>query len=209
MPTSAAQLRGTISHNPNPYLIMKASNKVTFIALLLAAFAVTSVQAKQGATDPIPGTSKGTISTGGGSGGGGGGGGGGGSTTTTTTTTVVLPPAPPPAPFVPVTLTFTPVTQVNGTDPVCTGSYHIDPYYPTLSLMTVNVETSSVNAPDGTVLYVSVKGTGGTLYPFTSNMIYLIGGYGLSTYSVYITPGTTITSVDISDASGQVIATGK
>jgi hypothetical protein len=200
--------RATARHDqsqPKRYLIMKSFHKVTFIALLLAAFAMTSVYAKQGATDPIPGTSKGTVNSGGGSGGGGGGGG----STTTTTTTIVLPPAPPPAPFVPVTLTFSPVSQVNGVDPVCTGSYHIDPYYPTLSLMTVNVETSSVNAPDGTVLYVSVKGTGGTLYPFTSNTIYLLGGYGLSTYSVYITPGTTITSVDITDASGQIIASGK
>jgi hypothetical protein len=121
----------------------------------------------------------------------------------------VLPPAPPPAPFVAVPLTFTPVAQINKVDPVCTGDYHIDPYYPTLSLMTVNVETSSVNAPDGTNLYVSVTGTGGTLYPFTSNVISVTGGVGLVSYNVYVTPGTVITGVAISDVSGHVIATGR
>ena len=74
--------------------------------------------------------------------------------------------------------------------------------------MTVNVETTSVNAPDGTTLYVSVTGTGGTLYPFTSNIITINSQLGLCTYSVYITPGTVITSVTVSDVSGRVIATG-
>lgn len=175
----------------------------TFAAVVLtAAFAAVTVQARQGATDPIPGTSKGATNSGGGGGGGGGGG-------KSSTTTIVLPPAPPPAPYVNQTLAFTPVNQVNGVDPVCTGGYHVDPYYPTLSLMTVSVEVSGVNAPDGTPLYVSVSGTGGTLYPFTSNVISTIGGYGLVSYSVYVTPGTVITAVNLSDASGKVVASGK
>lgn len=176
-----------------------------YVSLLLAASVLVSdAFAKQGATDPIPGTSKGTVS----SGGGGGGGGGGGKSTTPTPTPIVLPPAPPPAPFVSSLLTFTPVSQVNGVNPVCSGDYHIDPYYPTLSLLTVNVDMTSVNAPDGTTYYVTVRGTGGTLYPFTSNVLPTAGGVGLCTYSVYVTPGTTITGVDISDSTGQVIATG-
>ena len=175
------------------------------VATIVASLAiVSSSQAKQGATDPIPGTSKGATNTGGG----GGGGGGGGKSSTPVASPIVLPPAPPPAPFVTQTLTFTPVAQVNGVDPVCTGGYHIDPYYPTLSLMTVNVETTSVNAPDGTALYVNITGTGGTLYPFTPNVIAIVGQSGLCTYSVYITPGTVITSVTITDVSGRVIATG-
>jgi len=174
------------------------------LSVVIASLSVvTAVHAKQGATDPIPGTSKGATNTGGG-----GGGGGKSSAVVVTPTPVVLPPAPPAAPFVAQTLTFSAVSPVNGVNPVCTGSYHIDPYYPTLSLMTVNVETSSVNAPDGTVLHVSVTGTGGTLYPFTSDVIYVLGGYGLSTYSVYVTPGTVITGVLISDASGNVISKG-
>jgi len=196
---------------------MKTSSSIrsllaaSFVASLVLA---SSVQAKQGATDPIPGTSKGTVNSGGG------GGGGGGSKTAPTPapapapspspapTPVVLPPAPPVASFVAQTLTFTPVSQVNGVDPVCTGSYHIDPYYPTLYLLTVNVETTSVNAPDGTMLNVSVSGTSGTLYPFTSNAIFITGQVGLATYSVYITPGTVITGVQINDSLGRVVAIG-
>ena len=190
---------------------MKLSKIVQILSVstsLLAALAcATSAHAKAGATDPIPGTSNSNSST---STGGGGGGGGGGGKKTTTVVTVTPTPTPPPAPapFVTKTLAFTAVSQVNGVDPVCTGSYHIDPYYPTLSLMTVNVETSSVSAPDGTLLYVKINGTGGTIYPFTSNSIYVIGGYGLSTYSAYVTPGTVITSVTICDAFGNVIASG-
>ena len=172
---------------------------LTTVVVASLALAVTGY-AKQGATDPIPGTSKGATNTGGG--------GGGGKSSTPVVSPIVLPPAPPPAPFVTQTLTFTPVAQVNGVDPVCTGGYHIDPYYPTLSLMTVNVETTSVNAPDGTALYVNITGTGGTLYPFTPNVIAIVGQSGLCTYSVYITPGTVITSVTITDVSGRVIATG-
>ena len=184
---------------------MKASFRIQslLVATLVASVAfVSNVQAKQGATDPIPGTSKGATNTGGG------GGGGKSSIPVSAPVPVVLPPAPPPAPFVTQTLAFTPVSQINGVDPVCTGGYHIDPYYPTLSLMTVNVETTSVSAPDGTALYVAVTGTGGTLYPFTSNIITISAQSGLCTYSVYITPGTTITSVTISDGTGRVIATG-
>ena len=168
----------------------------TFAAVvMMATLAAVSAHARQGATDPIPGTSKGATNSGGGK--------------SSTPPAVVLPPAPPAAPFVNQTLAFTAVSPVNGVDPVCTGGYHIDPYYPTLSLMTVSVETSTVNAPDGTPLYVSVTGTGGTLYPFTSNVISTIGGYGLVSYSVYVTPGTVITAVNLSDASGKVIASGK
>lgn len=202
---------------------MKMFSSASTLLILVATFAVATAHARQGATDPIPGTSNGTVNSGGGGTGGGGTGGGGtdsggsskinnavisSTTTTTTTTTTILPPPPPPAPFVVQPLTFTPVSPINGVVPVCTGDYHIDPYYPTLSLMTVNVETSSVNAPDGTALYVDVTGTGGTLYPFTSNVISVSGGVGLCSYSVYVTPGTVITSVKISDASGHVIATG-
>lgn len=173
------------------------------LALLASAFFAVAAQAKQGTTDPVPGTSNGAANTKSA------GSAGGGKKSTVTPTPVVLPPAPPPAPFVAVPLSFTSVGTVNGTNPVCTGDYHIDPYYPTLSLMTVNVEATSVNAPDGTLLYVSVTGTGGTLYPFTSNVIYVAGQTGLCTYSVYVTPGTVITGVQISDSTGRVIATGR
>jgi hypothetical protein len=195
----------------------KLVQKAAVAAALLAGLSfIASAHAKAGATDPIPGTSnsKTTTTTSTSTGGGGGGGGGG-----KTTTTVVVSPTPAPtpaptpvtnpAPFVTATLTFTAVTPVNGVAPLCTGSYHIDPYYPTLSLMTVNVETSAVNAPDGTALFVNINGNSGMIYPFTSNVISTIGGYGLCTYSAYVTPGTVITSVTITDASGNVIASGK
>ncbi|MFO1451081.1 MAG: hypothetical protein U1F61_23180 [Opitutaceae bacterium] len=185
--------------------LLRFSSLLACAALAGLVF-VTSVQAKQGATDPIPGTSNGATNTkSGGTKGGGGGGGGGGKSSSTV---VTLPPAPPPAPFVAKPLTFTSSSPVNGVTPVCTGDYHIDPYYPTLSLMTVNVETTSVNVPDGTALYVTVSGTGGTLYPFTSNVIVISGQIGLCSHSVYVTPGTVITSVDITTAAGVIIASG-
>ncbi|MBL9207005.1 MAG: hypothetical protein JNN01_18080 [Opitutaceae bacterium] len=176
----------------------------SLLACAALAVLVTSVHAKQGATDPIPGTSNGATNTKSGGTKGGGGGGGG----KKSSTVVTLPPAPPPAPFVAKPLTFTSSGPLNGVTPVCTGDYHIDPYYPTLSLMTVNVETTSVNVPDGTALYVTVSGTGGTLYPFTSNVIVISGQIGLCSYSVYVTPGTVITSVDITTAAGVTIASG-
>ena len=179
--------------------LSKLIQNISVAASLVAALAcATNAHAKAGATDAIPGTSNSNSSTST----------GGGGKKTTTVVTVTPAPTPAPAPFVTKTLAFSAVSPVNGVNPVCTGGYHIDPYYPTLSLMTVNVETSSVNAPDGTLLYVNINGSGGTLYPFTSNAIYVIGGYGLSTYSAYVTPGTVITSVTICDASGNVIASG-
>jgi hypothetical protein len=181
-----------------PHRLAAALTAVVVTSLVL----VSSSQAKQGATDPIPGTSKGATNSGGG------GGGSGKSSATPTTPTVVLPPAPPPAPFVAKVITFTKVSQLNGTDPVCSGDYHIDPYYPTLSLMTVNADVTLANVPNGTALYLKVNGTGGTLYPFTSNIMTVNGGTGLCTYSVYVTPGTVISSVDITDAAGTIIATG-
>lgn len=171
------------------------------------ALLLGSAYAKQGATDPIPGTSNGSTNSGGGSG-------GGGtnsnktsntvvsSTTTTTTTTNTQP-------LVTATLNFTAAAQVNGVIPVCTGAYRIDPYYPTLSLMTVSVDASSVNLPDNSVLYLTVNGTSGTLYPFTSNAMPILSGTGHCTYSVYVTPGTTITSVLVTDASGTIISAGQ
>ncbi|MEO8616768.1 MAG: hypothetical protein ABI600_16620 [Luteolibacter sp.] len=176
-------------------------SRIALLATIIAgSLALTQHSyAKAGATDPIPGTSKSGLSTGGGGGGGGG----------KSSTPVVAPtPAPAPQAIVTATLNFTAAAQVNGVIPTCTGSYHIDPYYPTLSLMTVDVRTDSVNVPDGTQLYVTVNGTGGTLYPFTSNVILITAQSGTCSHSVYVTPGTTITSVVISDAFGTVISAG-
>ena len=179
-------------------------------AIALAALSVANpLHAKFGSTDAIAGTSNGAANSNSKST-------GGGNKSTpapvvVTTPAVVTTPVVAPTPatsFVSKTLTFTPINPVNGVTPLCTGAYHIDPYYPTLSLMTVNVELSSVNAPDGSILTVSVTGTGGTLYPFTSNAIYVLGGNGLCTYSVYVTPGTVLTGVKVSDSAGRVIASG-
>lgn len=171
-------------------------------AALLCGITANDAAARQGATDPIPGTSNGGTSTGGG----GGGGGGGKKSTTTTTTTTTTPTTVQP--IVTAPLTFTAAASVNGSIPSCTGSYRIDPYYPTLSLMTIDVKSSSVNVPDGTVLYITANIAGGTGYPFTSNAIVIVGQGGACSFSEYVTPGTTLTSVVISDASGAVIFAG-
>ncbi len=149
------------------------------------------------ATDPIPGTSKSGLSIGDG-------GGGGKSSTPAVTPT----PAPAPQPILTAALNFTAAAEVNGVIPLCSGSYRIDPYYPTLSLMKVNVRTDSVNGPDGTVLYVTVNGAGETLYPFTANTILIAGQTGTCTQNIYITSGTVTTSVVTTDAAGTVISAG-
>jgi hypothetical protein len=178
-------------------------------AILCGSFITTQQsQASGGATDPIPGTSKSSIKSGGG-------GGGGGTSTNSNKpkvgTTIPAPaPAPAPAtqPIVSATLTFTAAAQVNGVVPQYSGNYQIDPYYPTLSLMTVNVQASYVNVPDNTVLYIAATGVGGTVYPFTNYPIVINGGAGSGSCSAYVTPGTTLQGVVITDASGNVIATG-
>ena len=71
-----------------------------------------------------------------------------------------------------------------------------------------HVRTDSVNVPDGTVLYVTVNGAGGTLWPFTANTILIAGQTGTCTQNIHITPGTVISSVVITDAAGTVISAG-
>ena len=71
-----------------------------------------------------------------------------------------------------------------------------------------DVQTSAVNLADSSMLYVSVNGTGGTLYPFTSNAILLTAGAGSCSFNLYVTPGTVIQSVNITDASGVPLLTG-
>lgn len=179
---------------------MKLNTKLTTlaaVALLSGFVAQQSVQAKQGATDAIPGTSNGGVKSGGG-------GKNGGSTAPA--------PAPTPAPAPAISagpITFTPAGPVNGVLPVCTGDFRIDPYYPTLLDMTLNVSVSSLNVPDGTVLYVNVVGTGGTLYPYTSNAIVITGGAGVCSEKVFVTLGAGLAGVVITDAAGTPIFAGK
>jgi len=175
--------------------------------LTLSGLFLSSVaQAKTGATDPIPGTSKGAVKTGGATGGGG----GGGSKTTTAPAPVTLPPIPttPIQPLVTGTLTLT-ASSYNGSTPTCVGTYRIDPYYPTLSLITVNVSVSSLNSPDGSPLFIVVNGAGGNLYPFLGGSMSVTGGSATGISQIYCTPGSTITSVSIVDLTGTVVATGK
>jgi len=179
-------------------------NLVTIIAASLALVISTqqSVLAKAGATDPIPGTSKSGVSTGGGATGGG-----------KPSLPVPTPaPAPAPAPAQPVLaagpITFTSSGPVNGVDPVCTGDFRELPYYPTLLDMTVNVQVSSMNVPDGTALYVNLAGANGTLYPYSSNVIVIIGGSGSCSEKAFVTLGGGLAGVVITDASGNPVFAG-
>jgi hypothetical protein len=99
------------------------------------------------------------------------------------------------------------VPDASGNVPVCVGSYQIDPYYPTLSLLTVNVSAGSVNVPDGTVLNVTVNLVGYG-YGVSANYIMITAQAGSTILSGYVVPGTTVQSVVITDASGVVIAAG-
>ena len=183
----------------------KHSSIVAAISLILTgSLALPSVSfGKQGATDPIQGTSKGTVSTGGGGSGGGGGG------KTGTTTPVTLPPIPstPVQPVLTGTLTMTGGVY-NGTTPACTGTYRIDPYYPTLSLITVTLSATGISASDGLPLYITVNGTG-TLYPFLGGSMTVVGGNASGNSQIYCTPGTTITGVTVMDLAGNIVFSGK
>ena len=105
------------------------------------------------------------------------------------------------------TVTYAAAGPVNGVDPVCVGDWRIDPYYPTLLDMTVNVHVSSLNVPDGTLLYVGVVGSQ-AVYPFTSNVVPIVAGAGSCSEQIFIYPGTTLTGVIISDASGNILFAG-
>jgi hypothetical protein len=176
---------------------------ITIAVLALSIAAQQSVLAKGGATDPIPGTSKSGVSSGGSGGGGTGGG---------KSTTPAPAPTPTPVPTQPAlaagTITFTASGPVNGVLPVCTGDFNILPYYPTLLDMTVNVSVSSMNVPDGTVLYVNLAGANGTLYPYSSNMIVITGGSGSCSEKAFVTLGGGLAGVIITDASGNPVFAG-
>ena len=171
------------------------SNISALIAMgLICGFvAQQSVHAKQGATDPIPGTSKGATNS------------GGGGKSSTPAPTPTPAPAPAPQPIVVGPLTFSSSSGVSG---ACSGDFRIDPYYPTLLDMTVNVNVSSLNVPDGTVLYINVVGTGGTLYPYTSNAILVVGGAGSCSEKVFVTLGAGLAGVVVTDASGNILFAG-
>jgi hypothetical protein len=177
---------------------------VAVVTLVCGLAAQQNVNAKAGATDPIPGTSKSGVSTGGS------GGGGGGGKSSTPVPTPTPAPAPAPAPAISSgPITFTASGLVNGVVPVCTGDFNISPYYPTLLDMTVNVNVSSLNVPDGTVLYVNLVGSaGGTLYPYGSNTIIVTGGSGVCSEKAFVTLGGGLAGVIITDASGAPVFAG-
>ena len=170
------------------------SNLLAVIAVTLACsfIAEQSVLAKAGATDPIPGTSKSGVKSG-----------GGGKSTTTTPA-----PTPAPTPALPAitsgTLTFS--ASSGGS---CAGDYNILPYYPTLLDLVVNVNVSALNVPDGSVLYVNVVGSvGGTVYPYITAPMIVSGGACSGAQHYFITPGTGLAGVTISDASGNIVFAG-
>ena len=124
-------------------------------------------------------------------------GGGGGKSTT---------PAPAPAPALSAgPITFSSSGSVSGT---CTGDYRIGAYYPTLLDMSVNVSVSSLNVPDGTLLYVRAIGTAGTMYPYTGNVITVSGGAGICTEKLFVGVGVGLAGVTIMDASGNILFAG-
>jgi hypothetical protein len=173
-------------------------------AILCGGFITTqNLQASGGATDPIPGTSKSGVNSGGTNSGGGDGTSSNSNKTNNTITSTSTPTTQTSTvtqPIISAPLTFD--------SPEYTGNYRVDPYYPTLSLMTVNVQANAINVPDNTVLYIAATGSGGTVYPFTNNPIVITGGAGSGSCSAYVTPGTTLRGVVITDASGNVLATG-
>ena len=166
------------------------SNLLAVIAVTLVCsfIAEQSVLAKAGATDPIPGTSKSGVKS------------GGGKTTTPTPT-----PTPAPTPVITSgTLTF--AASSGGS---CSGDFSILPYYPTLLDLVVNVNVSSLNVPDGTVLYVNAVGAaGGVVYPYITAPMVVSGGACSSSQHYFIYTGTALAGVTITDANGNVVFAG-
>ncbi|MEY4916644.1 MAG: hypothetical protein RL616_557 [Verrucomicrobiota bacterium] len=119
--------------------------------------------------------------------------------------------APAPAPARPVLtsgpITFTASGPVNGSTPVCTGDFRIQAYYPTLLDESVNVSVSSLDVPDGTVLYVNTVNTGYS-YPYTANSFVVTGGAGICTEKIFVGVGVAFAGVTITDASGAIIFAG-
>jgi hypothetical protein len=108
-------------------------------------------------------------------------------------------------------ITFTAAGPVNGSMPVCTGDFKIAAYYPTLLDMTVNVQVSSLDVPDGTVLYVNAVGTVGTVgtfYAYSSNAIVITGGAGVCSEKIFVGLGVGLAGVIITDAGGTPVFAG-
>lgn len=145
------------------------------------------------ATDPA-----GAPSTGGAGGGGGTSTGGGGKTGTV---------KPAPAPILAAALIFTAPVTINGVVPQATGAYRVDPYYPTLSLMTVNISANSINDVDGSLYFVTIT-TANNYYGIASSTFAITAGAGAATAIGYVVPGATVTSVTVTDALGNVILIG-
>jgi hypothetical protein len=184
---------------------MKLTSKMTqclFASIITAILcgSALNIQASGKAADPTTAPSTGGL-------GGTAGGGNSKAPSKTTPTSPAPAPKPAPIPIVAAPLTFVCAPDASGNVPVCTGAYQIDPYYPTLSLLTVNVSASSVNVPDGTVLYVTVNLVGYG-YGVSAPYIIIAGQAGVTTMSGYIIPGTTVQSVVITDASGNLVAAG-
>lgn len=172
---------------------MKIQSHISALAaltLLMGSMAQQSIIAKQGATDPIPGTSKGATNSGG---------------KKSKTTTPAPTPAPTVTPIAAGPITFTAAGPINGSLPLCHGDYQVDPYYPTLLDMTLNVSVDSINVPDGTLLYINVVGVNGTLYPYTSNAIVVAGGVGFCSEKVFVTLGAGLAGVVITDSFGNAV----
>ena len=75
--------------------------------------------------------------------------------------------------------------------------------------MTVDLSASNVSVPDNSTFVVTVSTAGGTAYPFAGTSFLILGGSGACSTQIYVTPGTTITGVTVTDILGTVIFTGK
>lgn len=162
------------------------------IVVSLSLIHMCSEAAASGKPAASSSSSSASSSAGGGSRGGGGGGGGGNSHSSTAT--------------VPATsLVFSAASIYNGVAPQCAGTYSISPYYPTLSLITLNIKVSSLNIPDGTTLYVTANGPSG---PVVSGALIITAQTGTYSITTFCAPIPSLQSVTITDLSGAVIFTG-
>jgi hypothetical protein len=82
----------------------------------------------------------------------------------------------------------------------------VDPYYPTLSFLTVDLSCSNLDESDGSICLVYV--TTNSIYGGASGSFYVAAGTGSATINAYVSLGSVVTGVTVTDLYGQTILTG-
>jgi len=125
---------------------------------------------------------------------------------TTTISTTVTTPTGTQTPYS-NSLTCTSPVTIGGVVPHGVCTYNVDPYYPTLSFMTLHLDCDSINDNDGSYYYVLIT-TANNIYTVPTSSFAITSGAGSCVISAYVQPGATVTGITVMDINGQVILSG-